>query len=188
MTNKEKQPILEGIHSQVISWTSNCDSKASIIMALELALVTVLFSSKYIIDTLESIVTDFFLFWVSGKGTFSFWATLVFLCAVSFCYLLARSLYNFYSTLIARFNSSVRSVIFWGEIAKLEQNEYQKRIKKLNDSSYCTDRVNQIYVCSSICAQKFKYYNKAIEYIKWSFIVLLVFISACLVYNSLSYL
>ena len=43
----EKKHVLEEIHSQVISWTGNCDSKASIVMALEVVLATFIVSCDY---------------------------------------------------------------------------------------------------------------------------------------------
>ena len=183
MEHFEKKHVLEEIHSQVISWTGNCDTKASIVMALEVVLATFIVSCDYIIDTLSAIFTHTIGYFKTGEGVFSLWALLVCLGVIVFCILIVFSMNSLFGTLLARIDSSSPSLLYWGEIAKLTKEEYRDEIGSFLESDYEIDKINQIHNCSIICQKKFMFYNRALKSAMWSCAALLEIIFSSLLYN-----
>lgn len=179
----EKKHVLEEIHSQVISWTGNCDSKASIVMALEVVLATFIVSCDYVINTLAAIFTQTIVYFKTGEGVFSLWALLVCLGVIVFCILIGFSMNSLFKTLLGRVDSSTPSLLYWGEIAKLTKEEYSNEIGSLLESDYEIDKINQIHNCSIICQKKFMFYNRALKSAMWSCAALLEIIFTSLLYN-----
>lgn len=54
---------------------------------------------------------------------------------------------------------TINSIIFYGNIASMNYNEYKKKVDNQTDESFINDIYSQAYITSMICTKKFKYYN-----------------------------
>ena len=55
MDTTHKKDYCTEIHNQIIGWTGNCDTKASIVLAFIGVLVSITFTSEYLLGTIEHV-------------------------------------------------------------------------------------------------------------------------------------
>ncbi|WP_291527852.1 hypothetical protein [Bacteroides sp. UBA939] len=172
------------IHNQVIGWTENCDTKASILIAFLGIFVSILFTSDYVLSSLQELISPIFIYWKTGNGGFHFFSLTIFI-------LLGLSVFFMGSTIVLLFNvlsgktiCNENSNIFFGKIQEQPIDEYLNKIDTIDEEEVLKDGFIQIHNCSKRCAEKFSNYNKAVVKTKWGLLFLALFMICILVHNA----
>lgn len=186
MKNKDRLEFENEVHNQIIGWTNNCDTKSSIILAFVGVLVSIVFTSEYILNTIIKQIDNIVVYWCKGIGEFSFWATIMFVFLVAFVVLIGFSFIYSIKALKANIKCLDDSIIFFAKIASKTKDEYIDQVKYSTDEEIETDKLTQVYNCSQICNTKFYNYNRSVTYMKISLFVLLGFISSMILVNAIS--
>jgi hypothetical protein len=58
--------------------------------------------------------------------------------------------------------SGIKSVTFFGDIASLSLEDYQKAVADTSRDSYDADFVSQIHVCARIATSKFRHFKQSL--------------------------
>lgn len=160
LTKEDTFKILDNINM----WIGNCDSKASIILAVIGIVTSVTFSSE-IIRPLYSIVIDSFsksgwcilvsiLLWISIISMIAGVAFLIMTIIPSLKYS-----YKVKSKEKPRFDS----VMFFGTVGDLEFSSYKERVKEITEEQIMDDLFFQITSAAKICKTKFLRMNRGIK-------------------------
>ena len=165
MNKIENKDYYNEIHNQIIGWTSNCDTKSSIIIAFVGVLVSIVFTSEYLLGTIENQIENIVVFWRNDVGKFSMTATLMFLTLLGFLIQMSACFYYAIQSLKANTECSDDSILFFGKIVDLSKGEYIDKVINTTDEEYQKDKLSQIYNCATICNDKFKCYNKSISHL-----------------------
>jgi hypothetical protein len=171
MTPEDKYKNLDRINF----WITNCDTKASYLLALEGIVLTVIFTSNYstcIITTLS------YKFSFENFGWSSFFRFVEGLSLYSFFCLTFISLVNIYKTVKARLNPKIfreegletNSLLFFETIANRKFQTFILETKNITAEQLENDLDSQIFINSKICQQKFKHYNLTVKYAVWAFL------------------
>ncbi len=163
-----KTDEMNEVHNQIIGWTNNCDTKSSIVLAFIGVLVSIAFTSDYILQTIESQIHNIIVYWRDGIGSYSLSATLMFIFLVGFIVSIGISGAYSIAALTAIVKCIDNSIIFFGKIAMKTKKEYIIMAQNISDEEYEKDKLTQIYNCSQICNNKFNCYNHSIMYLKYS--------------------
>lgn len=164
-------------HNQIIGWTNNCDTKASIVLAFMGILVSITFTSDYILSGVETEIKNIINYWQNGIGGFSLLSTCMFLALIGFVLSMTLCCLFAISSLKANLECPNDSIIFFRKIAELSKEKYIERVNSISEEEFNQDKLSQIHICAKICDEKFKFYNKSTKYLKWG---LLLFV--CLVF------
>lgn len=184
MDKKQKQEYCTSVHDQIISWTENCDTKASIMLAFIGVVATIVFSSDYLLETIESQVKNIITYWYDGIGYFSILSTLMFISLLGFISMIGVSCYFIISVLTPRLNGPGGSIIFFKGIAETGEEDYISKVNHTSDEGLDVDKLTQIYTCAKICDEKFSAYRKSIKYLWISLICLIVFVLTVILLNA----
>ena len=184
MDKKKKKEYCASVHEQIVSWTENCDTKASIILAFIGVVATIVFSSDYILGTIESQVSDIITYWYDGIGYFSILSTLMFVSLFGCVSMIGASCCFIISVLIPRLNGPDGSIIFFKGIAKTGEEDYIAKVNLMSDEDLELDKLTQIYTCAKICDEKFSAYRKGIKYLWISLICLIAFVFMVILLNA----
>ena len=182
---KEKNDYYTEVHNQIIGWTNNCDTKASIVLAFVGVLVSIAFANDYILDTISVQVENIIKFWSEDIGEFSVISMIMFISLGAVLAFMGVCFYYAINTLTANINCTDDSIIFFGKIAKLSKETYVDKVTKITDDEYQQDRLSQIYNCATICNAKFKYYNKSIGALLKGLLSFVAFIVCVIILNAL---
>lgn len=143
----------------VNSWINNFDLKASFILAFLGMLLSNILSSDnlLILKTLVSVPIN----------TMSFVEVIKTIVVILLIISSSISTVFLILTLLARtkVEGISKSYYFFGSIANSYRKDFLKGFKKLNDNSMINEILNQVYVNSKICDYKSKLYNKSINFI-----------------------
>lgn len=181
----DKKDYYAEVHNQIIGWTNNCDTKASIVLAFVGVLVSIAFANDYILDTISVQVENILRFWSDGIGEFSVISTIMFISLGGVLIFMGICFYFAISALKANINCSDDSIIFFGKIARLSKGAYFDKVKNTTDNEYQQDKLSQIYNCATICSAKFKYYNKSIGALLKGLLSFVAFIVCVIILNAL---
>lgn len=173
----EKKDYCTELHNQIIGWTSNCDTKASIVLAFIGILVSITFTSEYLLVGVQTEIENIINYWKNGIGGFSLLSTFMFLSLFGFVISTLLCCYYVISSLKANLECPNDSIIFFRKIAELSKEDYIERVNSITDDEFEQDKLSQIHICAKICEEKFDFYNKSIKHLKWG---LLLFV--CLVF------
>ncbi len=171
-------------HNQIIGWTGNCDTKASIILAFIGVLVSIAFTSEYLLSGIEIEIKNIILYWIDNVGSFCFLSTLMFLSLIGFIVYIALCCYYAITSLKANVNCPNNSIIFFGKIAELSIDDYTGKVKSITDEEFEYDKLIQIHTCAMICNDKFKSYNKSIKYLCMGLLLFVCFVFFIIILNS----
>lgn len=58
MNTEENKEYYTEVHNQIIGWTGNCDTKASIVLAFVGVLVSITFTSEYLLTTIDNQILE----------------------------------------------------------------------------------------------------------------------------------
>ena len=161
------------MHNQIINWTGNCDTKASIVVAFIGVIVSIAFSSDYLLNVIEEQIHNIIVYWQYNIGYFSLLSTLMFISLIGFVSCIGTSCWYAMSSLKAKIKCPTESIIFFGKIAEYSREDYIAKVNSMNDEGYESDKLAQIHICAKICHKKFRLYNKSLI---WLLIGLLCFI------------
>lgn len=158
---KEKNVIkieeLNAILDRTIGFVENCDTKASIMLALFGVLLTVICTSNVtdsIIEIIDNVATD-----ISGGDYVYIFSSIIAMIFV------AASVVELVLVLTAKIDrSGLDSPIYFKDISEnVNCHIYGSKIKMLSEDAYIDDIINQIYVNSQICSKKYERYNLTIK-------------------------
>lgn len=151
-----KTEEMNNILERTIGFVDNCDTKASIMLALFGVLLTVLCTSK-ITDNISEIVDTL-------KQQIGGWDYVYIVGAIISLLLLATSVGLFILVLSAKVQiSGFDSKIFFKDISENSSSRiYGKKVKTMTEDEYVNDIINQIYINAKICTEKYERYNLAL--------------------------
>lgn len=153
------------------SWISNSDTKASIILGLLGVLMTVIFSNDSFLDTIIKLLQN-----VLSNMNFSDVLYFAFTFA-SLC-LFVLGIYRLIRVLIPilKTNSSLnRSYIFFGYISNHPSFlDFKEDINNATEEELQNDILNQIYINSIICKNKFSNFIYGLKYSVLGLIFLII--------------
>lgn len=160
MNNINKIEALDKNLERVQNWTVNCDTKASILLTVEIAFLALILS----LDSVINALSDLSSVYGTKCAVASVILTLTFLFAIGsivthICVLFPRT--NIPS---GSLNESFinKSNIYFDTIADMSYTTFADNWKQINEESYENELVSQIYNCSIICKKKFQYFRKSI--------------------------
>lgn len=138
------------------SWINNVDTKSSFGLAFIAALIGFIF---YNIGKTPPPIQESIELVQSCK-----FSAIVFIQAALIVTLYVSCLISILMFLIALLGrtksiSGKLSVMFFGTISQYSLNDYKAKILNMDSRDISKDLVEQIYINSTICAKKFKYYN-----------------------------
>ena len=187
MKNKDRVEFENEVHNQIIGWTNTCDTKSSIILAFIGVLVSIVFTSEYILNTIIKQIENIVVYWCKGTGEFSFLATMMFIFLLAFVVLTGFSFIYSIKALKANIKCLDDSTIFFGKIASKTKDEYIDQVKNSTDEEIETDKLTQVYNCSQICNTKFYDYNRSVTYMRVSLLVFIGFIGSIILVNAFNF-
>lgn len=126
---------------RLLEWGSRYDSKSSFVTSVCIAMLGTL---------------------VGFLPAFSDWTPIL---AVSFALsagLLLISLIMIYSAQYPKTKSPNNSLIFWGTIANIYQDDFQKNFRTMSDDEYLTDVLHQSKINADVVDQKFRALKRAL--------------------------
>lgn len=143
------KPELEENLTRVQDWIKSADEKISIWLAFQGVFVTLL--TPYLFTS------TFFV------RLFAFCSSQI-LIFVSVIVFIGYSIFNAVSALIPRLknNTGKKSLIYFGDIASLDLEEFKKELKSYSESDYEEDLKKQIYISSKISSKKHKLFKDSI--------------------------
>ncbi len=144
----EKQTLRDTLNV-INEWTSNCDVKVSIILAIFGVVFSAFFSSDYVkifIKIIKKCFDDVSLFE---------WIYIIALLAILLAIIIG--FWKLIRVLLPTINTDKESLMFFGGISKYKTpDEYYNKVKNYSDDKVCEDLIYQIYAAAKICTQKFK--------------------------------
>ena len=184
MDNLEKKEFGNKIHNQIIGWTENCDTKASIMIAFLGIFVSIFFTSDYILNSLQELVSSILHYWQKGEGSFYYLSFIIFiLLGLTFLFLI-WSILLLFNVLDGKTKCEEDSLIFFQTIQNQSLDNFIEKIDTADENYIIKDKYTQIYNCSKRCSEKFNCYSKAVRKIKWGLLFLLLFTICIIIYNS----
>lgn len=165
-------------------WISNCDTKASFILALAGIFLTVFFSSDLIKSSFKKILNE--ILRLNAIDIKLIIISFIVIAIGTTLFFIIRCIFNLLNTLTAKINPTIfseqsitaNSFLFFGTIATRGFEGYKNGLDNLSELELVNDINSQTYINSKICSAKFSSYNKAIEDVKlavFSFIVTSIF-------------
>ena len=189
MDKKGINEYADKTYEQVSGWINNCDSKASILLALIGVFLPIVFTSDFLLTGINAELKNIMgLF--SGHCSCRAWGSvlLILLLGVSFFYFI-KSLRSLFVVLFARLDATRKeentSVSFYKSIGEDSYEEYKQRVGDITAEQLTDDKLRQVHACSNICTQKFINYNKGIIATKLALVFFGIFIALFLIFNSL---
>ena len=150
---------------RIIGFINNCDNKASIVLGGTVAILAIIFSNESVKNIANIMKTGNL-----GAGKVIYLIFILLSLIVLFVGLIYLIL-----VIVARIKANENSIIYFERISKFKDaTEYKKNILSSSHDDLLEDILNQIYINSTICSQKYKYYNNGLKYIMIGFGVLII--------------
>ena len=182
--SEERMDNLERRMDRIIEWVKTCDNKATILLSIDALLLTLTFSSDYVLNGIQTIVASIF---DKEKTSFSFSG---FLCVLALVVMAISCLYSIHKCILVikakpeadqTNDNDVKtdSLIHFQTIAALSYNEFKS---KLESEEAREDLISQIYVNAYRCREKFVDYNSGICALRVAIPATMVFILSLICY------
>ena len=189
MNAKDKKEYADLTYDRVSSWINNCDSKASILLALVGVILSIAFTSDYILGGIGEQVKQVIAF-LKCKETICILGSLVLLIILGFSIgFLISSIRKLLLVLYARLDDSSDkdnpSVSYYRSIAAKSFDEYKTLVGEIGDEAFIEDKLHQVYDCSKICTRKFLLYNEGIKHMKRGLVLFAVYMLLFIIKSSL---
>ena len=161
-------------------WINNSDNKTSIVLGIVGIILTIIFSNGSITNNLLKIIYGIIL----DINFDDILYIIIFILLICFCiyglYCLIKVLIP---TLKIKFKNT-KSFIYFGSICKYSNfKEYKKDLLKANEDDILDDLLNQIYLNSIICNQKFINFARGINFFFFFLIgTIIMYIIGILIY------
>jgi hypothetical protein len=152
----DKIKIVEKTRDDTIRFVSNCDSKASIILAIIGILLTVICTEMptYIISARSD--KDFNNNAVMG---------VYIVCVVASVICFITSVILLICVLRGRVKSDKYSIIYFGDISTYNLESYKIKLRELNKEDFKNYLIDDLYINSKICSRKYKLFNIALVFL-----------------------
>lgn len=189
---------LEKRMDRVINWVQVCDTKASIIIGVIALFAGWLFATDFFVDGMKDVLNATFFY--RGDKEFSLLALLLILFFLLTVISLGVSLYYMIKVVAAKPQSTqtrdpkarTKSLIHFYSVAEIiaeskEKSAYDvfsEMIKSESSKTIEDDYLSQFYINAKRCKEKFDDYNDGIEALKWSFIIMMIYIVVMYLYQS----
>lgn len=151
-TEKNEQSL-----NRIIAFITNCDSKASITIALFGLLITMMPNGfESFINTYNRIQES------QNENELFLFAMIALLLFISIIFIIF-SIVELALVLKANFKKSDKnSLLYFTDIASYKLDAFLCKNKKANLNDYKRDLLNQIYINSHICTKKYTRYNRGL--------------------------
>jgi hypothetical protein len=153
------------------SWISNSDTKASIILGLVGVVITIIFSNGSFINTMDELTKNVF-------SNMNFSDVLYFAFTLASLSLFTFGIYRLVRVLIPvlKTNSSFKkSYIYFGYISNHPSfSDFKADINNATEEELQNDILNQIYINSCICKNKFSNFIYGLRYFIIGLILLII--------------
>lgn len=183
MKEKDKKEYGDYVHNQVIGWTENGDTKASILLAFIGIFVSIFFTSDYILNTIQNLMSAIVSYWKVGVGQFDILSLLTFTSLGATLLFIGWAVILLFDALSGKTKCNEDSIIFFGKIQGSSFEEYIEKVDSISENDLQKDKLQQIYNCSKRCAEKFSSYNKAIKKSKWGLLFICIFMTCLIAVN-----
>lgn len=141
MNEGDRLALMQENLDRVIEWVARLDTKASIVLGIDLALVG--FLGRRGSDALNG----------------GFWPAAMFIATVA---LVGASLWFLGVATFPRTDPPRPSVFFFGSVAKGTAESYQEGIASMTEDEFIKDTAGQIHTLSSLVTSKFKAVQRAL--------------------------
>ncbi len=147
-------------------WISNCDQKASFLLAFLGVAATIFMTSDVVGKIKQILIVPFIAYWSDDIGSFNFWRFLLVFCLIVSAVCIFIALVNLLLCLMAKTDYSKfkqpgmkeKSRLFYGHIASMTFDEFCQ-----DDNDLLNDLRSQTYTNACICDAKFKHYNRGLK-------------------------
>ncbi len=126
---------------QLLDWGSRFDSKCSFVASICIAMMGAL---------------------AGFLPKFSEWSLILSISFAISSFFLLISLLLIYSAQYPKTKSPNNSLIFWGTIAAIGQNDFQEKFRSMSEDEYLTDLLHQSKINADIVEQKFRILKQAL--------------------------
>jgi len=190
MNFNTKKEYCEEVHNRVIGWTENCDLKASILLTFIGIVLTFIFTSDYILPSIEKIISPICKYWKFKSGEFDLFAFLILFFFILGLVLMIISINNVLKVLKAKTvvfceDKNKKGFYFFRSIQTFSSfDEYVQGLNIQTEENLIKEKLNEIYICSKRCNEKFDQYNNSVKFFKWGMFSLGVSIILLLIFNS----
>lgn len=140
------------------TWISNVDSKASFALAFTTAILGLIFYNAGSMPSAFSHMYD-----AVSRKNISCEIVFPFISVVGLYISFFLSISFFFLALKGTTKSGSSSILFFGTIAGLSQNDFKAKIFNMNDKALQKALAEQIHTNSIVCAKKFKWYNTGLR-------------------------
>jgi hypothetical protein len=169
---------------RISGWVTNCDTKSSIMMALVGVFISIIFTSDFLLNSLQDFFVPISLYWKTGSGTFSLFITIIILFFIGTIICLLLALFHLIKSLSAKtcsmqtgdVNLRTNSLIHYGSIQKTSYDIFKSTVLAETEDNRLDDILSQIYINSKRCQEKFDDYNKSKKLIKCGIILFVIFV------------
>ncbi len=189
MEKNEIKQYADDTYEQVSSWINNCDSKASILLTLIGVVLSIAFTSDYILGGIGGMVKDVISL-VKGEGNACACASVFILVILGISIgFLFDSVRNMLIVLYARLDDSRDaenpSISYYRSIGAKPYEEYKRLVENIEEDAFIEDKLRQVHDCSKICSSKFNYYNEGISSMKVGLVFFCIYLILFIFKNSL---
>lgn len=180
---------------RIIHWVEVCDTKTSIILAVQAMLLTIVCSTDFVFNAVRKVLSD--TFFHTGEREFCFWGLMVVVFLILLIAAFGISLYHLFEVLKAKTDAkqtkdkNVRdkdSLIHFQCIADKEAFKdycaFREKIKAETEENAMNDLLSQVYINAKRCDEKFNHYNKGLVALKWALVILMIFIFVVFMYHA----
>lgn len=160
-----EQDLKENL-DRVNMWISNCDQKASFILAMLGVGITILFTSDFVKYVRKTIIAPFKTYLCDNIQYVNWLKCAVALSLIYVCIGVIITFYQLVNSLRAKtdinrfFQQGIerKSMLHYESVANMTYNEFCT-----SEEHIINDLRSQVYINSIICTAKFKHYKKAIK-------------------------
>lgn len=163
-------------------WIANCDTKASFLLGFTGIILTLLFTSTPIGSLVFETIKNFKSSWFSEKSNYEIFALLEVFILFAFIVIYIIAVWHLLEVFRGRISPDVykdkglvtNSNLFFGIVASKNFQEFKD--SQSNPNYNLDDDIDsQFFINSKICTIKFKHYNNAIEYLKFSILLFFIY-------------
>lgn len=189
MDKKNIKQYADDTYEYVSSWINNCDSKASILLALIGVVLSIAFTSDYILDGIKDLVKDVIALF-KGESATCVCASIILLLVLGFSIgFFIDSIRRLLQVLLARFDDSRDkdnpSIIFYRSIGAKTYEDYKERVEDIKEDDFIDDKLRQVHDCSKICTSKFLCYNEGLNSMKVGLVLFAIYFFLFIIKSSL---
>ena len=161
---------LKSMLDRVNSLINNCDQKASILLAVEGVVLTVLCTSDYISWIHQKLISPIYNYCETGNGEFSLinaiqlclLAVMLVMIILSIFYSLQVIKGTINASMFKQFGLTEKSLLHFASISNKSFSDFKRETINQSDESVINDLLSQIYINSYICTTKFKHHKKSV--------------------------